>query len=439
MSRETDEAMPLPGQPANTRLRPAEVHDIVRHRLGRLGLRAADVHRLARGMHRCVYQPGEIILPRGARADCLGIVVRGQVAVHIGSRTAARLVVVLLPGSTFGEAMLAESRPSHATLQALTRCEIGFVQGGHLHALLQSYREEQRRSGLWNLVKAGGALLLVLLLTLVLLDVPASRNALALVPMAVGQWCQEGGHDRCAEGSWQIAAGLAPADSSAVLALGNLYFTRGDVAAAEESFQQVLALAPDLPEAYNNLGLVYSRQGKHDQAVAAFRQALELEPGIATTVLNLALSLQASDQEAEALEYYRLALALDEPQASTLVNMAIAYYQVGESAEAAATARKALAYEPDLAAAYTVLGAVALEARQPEAALPDLQRAIALDGVHPQGYFFLGLAFKSLGQPVEATAAFERALAVADDEGTKARIRRHLQELYEVRERSQSQ
>jgi tetratricopeptide (TPR) repeat protein len=427
MSRETDEAMPLPGQPDDSRLRPAEVHHIVRHRLGCLGLRAADVHRLARGMHRCVYHPGEIIVPRGAKTDCLGIVVRGQVAVHIGSRTAPRLAVVLLPGSTFGEATLAESHPSHATLQALTRCEVGFVQRAHLQALLQSDRQERRRSGLWALVRAGGALLLLLLLVLVLLDVPASRNALALVPMALGQWCQEGGHDRCAEGSWQIAASLAPSDTNPVLALGTLYFARGDLAPAQGAFQQALALAPDVGEAHNNLGLVYAQQGKHDLAVAAFRQALELEPGVAATAHNLALSLQASHQEAEALEHYRLALALDEPQASTLVNMAIAYYQMGDSAEAAATARRALTYDENLAAAYTLLGAVALEARQPEAALPDLQRAIALDAVHPQGYFFLGLAYKSLGLSAEATSAFERALAVAEDEGTKARIRRHLQ------------
>jgi len=85
------------------------------------------------------------------------------------------------------------------------------------------------------------------------------------------------------------------------------------------------------------------------------------------------------------------------------------------------------------------LGAVALEARQPETALADLQRVVALDGVHPQGYFLLGLAYKSLGRPVEATSAFEQALATAGDEGTRARIRRHLQELYDVRERSQSQ
>jgi tetratricopeptide (TPR) repeat protein len=439
MERERSEVTPLPGRPADIRLSPAQAHEIVRHRLEPLGLRAADVHRLARGMHRRVYHSGEIILPRGARADCLGVVVRGQVAVHVGSRTAARLVVVMLAGSTFGEATLVESCPSHATLQALTRCEIGFLRREDLQACLRAYREERQRAGLWRLVKAGGITVLVLLLVLMTLRLPAGRRALALAPMALGQWCQEGGHAGCAEESWQLAASLSPSDANPLLALGNLYFTRDDVAAAEEAFEQVRTLAPDLPEVFNNLGLVYAQQGDHRRAVAAFRRALELEPGIATAEHNLALSLQASQQEAEALEHYRLALALGEPQASTLANMAIAYYEMGQSAEAAALAREALTYDEDLAAAYTVLGAVALKARQPETALSDLQRAIALDDAHPQGYFFLGLAYKSLGRPAEAMSAFERALAIAGDEGTRAQIRRHLQELYDVRERSQSQ
>jgi tetratricopeptide (TPR) repeat protein len=431
--------MPLPGQPAETRLSPAEVHDIVRHRLGRLGLRAADVHRLARGMRRRVYHPGEVIVPRGATADCLGVVVRGRVAVQAGSRAAARLVVVLLPGSTFGEAMLVESGPSHATLQALTRCEIGFLRRLDLDAVLRGYQEERQAAGLWRLVRVAAVLLMVVLLALVTLGVPAGRNALALAPMAVGQWCQEGGLTRCAEEAWQIAAELAPSDINPLLALGNLYFTGDQVTAAERAFEQILTLAPDLPEAYNNLGLVYAQQGDHERAVAAFRRALELEPGIAAAENNLALSLQASEQQAEALDHYRLALALDEPQAITLANMAIAYYEVGQTAEAAAMARKALQYDDTLAAAYAVLGAVALEARQPEAALSDLQRAVALDGVHPQDYFYLGLAYKSLGRPAEATSAFERALATAGDDGTRAKVRPHLQELYDVPGRSQSQ
>lgn len=439
MARERDEVRPLPGRPEGIRLSPAEAHEIVRHRLGRLGLRAADVHRLARGMHRCVYQPDETILPRGARADCLGIVVRGQVAVHVGSRTAARLVVVMLAGSTFGEATLIESCPSYATLQALTRCEIGFVRREDLQGCLRAYREERQRAGLRRLVQAGSVLVMVALLGVATLQVPAGRSALALAPMALGQWCQEEGHAACAEESWRLASGLTPSDANPLLALGNLYFARNEVAAAEEAFEQVRALAPDLPEAFNNLGLVYARQGDHQRAVAAFRQALELEPGIATAEHNLALSLQASEQEAEALEHYRLALALGEPQASTLANMAVAYYEMGQTAEAAAAAREALTYDEDLAPAYTVLGAVALKAQQPETALPDLQRAIALDDAYPQGYFFLGLAYKSLGRPAEAMSAFERALATAGDEGTRIQIRQHLQELYDVQEHSQSQ
>jgi tetratricopeptide (TPR) repeat protein len=116
--------------------------------------------------------------------------------------------------------------------------------------------------------------------------------------------------------------------------------------------------------------------------------------------------------------------------------MAIAYYEAGESDKAAETARQALSYDEQAAPAYTILGAVALESRQPEEALSDLRRAIALDADSGQAYFYLGLTYKSLGQPAEAIAAFERALASADDELTRVRIRRHLNELSEVERES---
>ncbi len=418
------------------RLSPAEAHGIVRQRLDPLaiswGLRAADTHRLARRMRSHTYAPGEIIVPRGARADCLGLVVRGQVAVHLGQRGAARLVVVLLPGSTFGEAMLTEGRPSNATLQALTRCDVRFLRRSDLQALSSERRAERWTATLWRLVTGSTLLLAVVLIAVLALSLPSTRRATALVPMSIGQWCQERGHDRCSEQAWQVASNLAPADPNPLLALGTFYFARGEVAAAEQAFEAAKAVAPDSPEAHNNLGLIFAYQGEHERAIAAFRRALELEPGIAATEHNLGLSLQAVHAYDEALSHYQAALALGGPQAKILVNMAIAYYEAGQPVKAADTARAALRYDQGLAAAHTVLGAVALELRQPEEAVSSLRRAVDLDTGSSQAHFYLGLAYRALDQPAEAIAAFEQALSTADDEMTRVRIRRHLNELYEV-------
>ena len=176
--------------------------------------------------------------------------------------------------------------------------------------------------------------------------------------------------------------------------------------------------------------MIYARQGKHDEAIAAFERALELEPGIATAEHNLGASLQASHSYDDALAHYQTSLALGDPQVSTLLNMAITYFEAGQLDDAERVAPEALGLAPDLAPARTVLGAVALEVEQPEIALSELQRAIDLDAGYGQAHFYMGLAYKSLKQPTKAIAAFEQALAHATDEVTRARIRRHLTELY---------
>ncbi len=430
------------GDLETSRLSPAAAHDVIRRRLtrlaGRSGLKPIDTHHLARQMRTRTYAPGEILLPVGARADCLGLVVRGQVAVHIGERGFTRQAVVLLPGSTFGEMMLADGRPSNATLQALTQCEVWFLRRADLQALSDERRTERQVSTLWQGVRVSAVLFVVLLALVLAVSLPASRSALALVPMGIGQWCRDRGRDACASQAWQTAANLTPSNPNPYLALGTLNFEQGNVAAAEQSFEVARALAPDSPEAYNNLGLIYARQGEHDRAIAAFQRALELEPGIAATEHNLGRSLQAIDDPEGAAIHYQAALALGEPQTSTLLNMAMAFHETGQLEKAEAASQEALRLDPNLSPAYTLLAAVALESRRPDEALPDLQRAIDLDPNSGPAYFYLGLTYKALDQPAEAIAAFEEALVKADDEVTRVRIRRHLSELYEAEERSKA-
>jgi len=326
--------------------------------------------------------------------------------------------------------MLAQGHSSNAALQALTRCEIRFLRRADLQALRDERGTERQATTLWRLVSASALLLLAVLALVLALVLPASREALAVVPMSIGQWCGEREYDACTWQAWQVAANLAPGDPNPRLALGAYYWARGDAESATQAFEKARSLGPDLPEAYNNLGLIYAQQGEHEEAIAAFRRALELEPGIAAAEHNLGASLQATHNFDEAVGHYQTSLALGGPQVSTLLNMAIAYYEAGQPGDAELVAHEALRQAPDLAPAYTVLGAAALEARQPELALSELQRAVDLDAGYGQAYFYMGLAYKSLNQPTEAIAAFEEALVHAKDNVTRTRIRRHLSELY---------
>jgi tetratricopeptide (TPR) repeat protein len=326
--------------------------------------------------------------------------------------------------------MLVGGHASAVTLQALDQCEVWFVRRDQIVAL-SSKRESERQAALWRTAATVGALALAVWFALLLmLILPGTRQVLALLPLAAGQWCYQQGYETCSEQTWSVAANLSPADANPLLALGSLYFERGELATAEQYFKAARNVTPDSPEALNNLGLVYAHQGEHEQAIDNYGQALALEPGVAVVEHNLAHSLQAVQAYDQALDHYRLALSLGTPRASTWANMAIVYLSAEQPFEAQRAARQALRHD-ELAPAHTVLGAVALEMREPEEALVHLYQALALDDAYGQAHFYLGLAYKSLDQPDKAIAAFEQALVTADDEVTRSRIRSHLDELYE--------
>ncbi len=421
--------------PDQERLSPADAHQILRQHLEQLagpwGLTPADAHRLGRQVQAQTYTPNEVILPKGVRAECFGLIVRGQVAVQVTHRSQARAVAVLLPGSTFGAAMLGEGRTSASVLQSLSRSEVWFLRRADLEKLAQQ-REAQKRShqtrrvGMW-----GVGVVLIWLAILALLSQPVGRQAVAILPMSVGQLCQLHGYTTCAEQSWVVASALSPADERPLVALGALYLEREQLGPAEQWLEKALALNPENPETLNNLGLLYAHQGNHKRALATFHEALELEPGVQATVNNLAHSLHELEAYQEALDQYQLAQSLGAPQASIWANMAVAYFESAQPTRAVEAARRALADDETQAAAHTVLGAVALIEDHPKEALSHLLRAVASDARPGEAYFFLGLAYKSLDQPFKAISSFEAALASAEDEVTRVRIRQHLYELYD--------
>jgi Tfp pilus assembly protein PilF len=414
------------------------MHDVIRQQMERLvapwGLQPADVTYLARQMHSHTYSPGEIILPFRARADFLGLIVKGQAAAYSGQRDASQQVAVLFPGSTFGDDMLGENPPSDTTLKAITHCEVRFLRRADLEALASQRRSQGYQTTLGRLAVVSAILFLICLLIILALSVPLVRQTIALAPMGFGQLCamQVKGngdpevYELCAVQAWTWASKLAPDDANPPLALGTLYFERGEMDLARQSLEAARAMAPEWAEIHNNLGLIYAGQGEHEKAIAAYRLALELEPGTSAVEHNLGLSLQAIGVYDEALTHYRQAVAFGEPQSGTLVNMAIGYYETGQSAKAAAAAQQALRYDEMSAPAYTVLGAVELESRQLGLALTHLRQAIALDSGYSQAHFYLGLVYQALGQPAEAIVALEKALATTTDEEMRAEIQRYL-------------
>jgi Tfp pilus assembly protein PilF len=415
----------------------------------------AEAARLAQHIQAFDFAPGDVILTAGTRAEVLGVVVQGQVAVLEGGGAAGTTRSVLKPGQTFGETMFLEGQPSEVTLQAHDQCEIWLVHRADAQALAAGQRAKARteahlepqptarltrqaasgpqpqvetrpESSLRWLRRAGYLAAAIGLLLILALLLPPVRQATALLPMSLGQWCIQEGHDRCAQDAWTVAATLSPDSAAPFLALGMVYLDRGDLVLAEQAFKTAEHLAPNWPEVHNNLGFIYAAREQHDRAARSLRRALELEPGSAAVEYNLALSLQSLGDHAAALEHYQAAQALGASQADLLVNMAIAYYETGQFGKAIQAASEATSAGGDSAPAYAVLGATALKLQEPDAALPILQRAVALDGAYAPAQLYLGLAYEGLEQPTEAREALEQALAATDDQQLRKEIKDHL-------------
>lgn len=428
------------------RLSWAEANDALRQQLRPLvsspDLRPADAYRLTRTMRREAFASGQLILPAGAMADCLGLVVEGEVAVHTRSRVGPKPKALLGPGQAFGQGMLLDGRPCEAAFRSQTRCEIWFVHRSDLGTLLRTRstahgpvpRKRPDPRGLpvrrpW--VRRSVALVVLCIASVLAASSSEGRQAVSVAPMGLGEWCSQRGYASCAEQAWELSATLAPDDANALIALGSLYAEQGDLSSARRTFEAAGALEPDSAEVWNNLGYLYAQEGNHDRATDAYRRASDLEPGVAETEYNLGLSLQALGQHEEAAARFESALALGAPPARTMSSVAIARLDGGQLELARAAARDALDLDGEHAPAYAVLGAAELAAGLPEGALPYLQQSITLDPDSAPPRAYRGLAYLQLGQTDEAKAEFLWALAAADDQAARTQIRQYVDRLAE--------
>jgi tetratricopeptide (TPR) repeat protein len=414
-------------------LSPAQRRHIIRQRLAQLSdgvlLSGTNVARLSHQLTARHYAAGEVILKEGMYCDCLGLVTRGQVATYSSLSNRGRPLVLLLPGDTFGEAMLTDGRPSDSTLRAVTDAEVHFLRRADFLATVEQH-QSRAPSTVKRWLRRLAMTTLVCVIVGVSLTLTPTRRAVALVPYGAGLWLAQHGHAEWAETTWTLTQSLTPDWAAPYLSLGNLYFHQGQLDQAQAELEQALFLMPDLAEAHNSLGLLYAAYGDHATAIKAFRQALALEPGQATVEGNLSFSLQLVGQRDEALRHYALSHLLDAPHPVLLTNEAIAHYEAGNLTAAESIARQALDLNDTSAPAYTVLGASHLAQRHPWAARLALEKAARLDPTYSPAHFYLGLAYEALNQPSLAYVAFDYVVSLNPDSLARREAHRHLSELY---------
>ena len=84
---------------------------------------------------------------------------------------------------------------------------------------------------------------------------------------------------REAAAAYAAIIGRWPGSYSALMGLGNVRYSEGDLGGAESAFRQAVELMPSQAEGWNNLAYALAAQGRQDEAIEAAREALRLSPG----------------------------------------------------------------------------------------------------------------------------------------------------------------
>ncbi len=101
-------------------------------------------------------------------------------------------------------------------------------------------------------------------------------------------------------------------DIDAAIALGNIFYDRGDAAQSIVYYGRALDINPDLAGVRTDLGTMYWRNNDIALAEWAFREAIARDPGFGHAYVNLGLLLlRAKNDVSEARAVWQKLLALN--------------------------------------------------------------------------------------------------------------------------------
>ncbi|HKF66221.1 MAG TPA: tetratricopeptide repeat protein [Vicinamibacterales bacterium] len=245
---------------------------------------------------------------------------------------------------------------------------------------------------------------------------PGSSEAHRILAAAYG----DVGNDAMSIQHFESAAGLAPDDERANLALGRELADAGQVDRAEQVFISVAQKLPQSTDVHSALADLYERSDRGRKALH------ELEIAATFTVISgkSALYLRLGDLEHRHLEYERVIdpltrrTRLDPNNARAHTDLGLAYTRVGRTSDALLELVVASLLGPDDAEALTAIGQIHFDAGRYAVAESVLARAIAVTPGLVQARYLLGQTLDRLGRPNESRAQlteYDRLRAAAND------------------------
>ncbi|HEU4323443.1 MAG TPA: tetratricopeptide repeat protein [Roseiflexaceae bacterium] len=178
-------------------------------------------------------------------------------------------------------------------------------------------------------------------------------------------------------------------NAQALLELGRLYQSNGDLNGARAALELAFQQAPENPDVLYSLGQVYVAQDRETEAENLFKRAIRADAGYVQAHLALA-QIYRTEGSAQAAEAYRAALESGVSDVPTLKEIGAALLASGAYNAAADAYRRALTRTAQDAELYHGLAQATLGQGDLEAARTAEQQALNLRPGYPEALVGLG-------------------------------------------------
>ena len=212
-----------------------------------------------------------------------------------------------------------------------------------------------------------------------------------------------------AEQAYLAAQQAAPADTTAGLALGNLYLTQGRADEAVAVFQQLSDVDATDPRISLALGTAYLRQGDIDSADQVALAMVARSPSAYQSYLLTGRVAQARGDSVAALAALRQAASLAPTSASLQSQVGDVFLEAGRLDDAATAYNTALSLDRRSVPALTGLGRVYQRQNLYRQAEAMLRRALEMAPNDPGALSSLGRVLLSSGRAAEAIPLLQQA------------------------------
>ena len=233
-----------------------------------------------------------------------------------------------------------------------------------------------------------------------------------------------------AEETVEGALKLNASDANAMVLLGTLKLSRGDLKGAQSAFENAIRTQPKNSAGYRALANLYMRQSKPDDAIGILRKGLKVDPGNFSLGLAVAGFLEATKDYNGAISEYETLIQQQPGSMIVANNLAslLADHRDDRSSIDRARALIPMLKESQVPQFQDTVGWVNYRLGDYRAALEALKSAAEKMPNYALVRYHLGMTYLASGDRTQAMEQFKKAQSLApNDEELKAKIDAALQ------------